>query len=86
MVKIKLYTKTYCPYCRAALRILDYLKIEYDNVDVMENYEEYKDLANKNNHLTVPLIFIGEEFIGGYDELDFLYESGDLNKKYSFKY
>ena len=31
--------------------------------------DELKELVNKTHHRTVPQIFFGEEFIGGYDDL-----------------
>ncbi len=81
MVKVKLYTKTYCPYCHAALDFFKEHRIKVENIDVTDDETPLKEIADKtNNHKTVPQIFINYEFIGGTDELFQKYEAGELDK------
>lgn len=40
--------------------------------------EEFIKLAEKHSHRTVPMIFIDNEFIGGFDSLSALAKSGAL--------
>ncbi len=45
------------------------------------NPELYVELKERTGHMTVPQIFIGDEFVGGYTELSKLEEAGELDKK-----
>jgi len=83
MVKIKLYTKSYCPFCHRAIEILKNLNVDFENFEVntMQNGEEiYEKIKEKTGHQTVPQIFINDKFIGGCDELEELNESGELKE------
>jgi len=55
--------------------------VEYEEKNVLDHQEEHAKLAEKHNWLTVPMIFIGDEFIGGYDELAKLHAEGTLQDK-----
>ena len=37
-------------------------------------------MKKTNNYRTVPQIFVGETFVGGFDELNALNESGKLDE------
>ena len=43
--------------------------------------EGLQKLRNQTHHRTVPQVFIGDEFIGGFDDLKALEASGELDKK-----
>ncbi|KNZ42977.1 glutaredoxin family protein [Acetobacterium bakii] len=79
--EIKLYTWAHCPYCKSAVRLLDDRGIKYTNIDIHNNIEMRRKLQEETNHYTVPFIFIGDKFIGGYSELRELDFSGDLKKE-----
>lgn len=68
--KILIYTKVGCPYC---VRAVGYLKEHghlYQEIDVTQNPEKRKQLAQENRgYSTVPMIFIEGKFIGGCSEL-----------------
>jgi glutaredoxin 3 len=40
-------------------------------------------MEQKTGWMTVPMIYVGEEFIGGADELYALEKAGNLEKKFS---
>ena len=76
---ITLYTTRYCGYCVAARRLLDRRGYAYRDVDVSGDYALRQSISRRvGNYRTVPMIFIGEEFIGGFDELAALDRSGEL--------
>ena len=79
--KVTIYTTTYCPHCRRAKELLKRKKVEFQEVDVTENAQERERLEKKTGWMTVPMIFIGEEFIGGADDLQTLESAGQLDAK-----
>ena len=79
MAKIVVYTAKPCGYCTAALRFLREAKsLEVEEIDLTRNIELRMELIQKTGHRTVPMIFINDNFIGGYSELRDL----DAQKKF----
>jgi GrxC family glutaredoxin len=78
---VKLYTKTYCPYCDRAKALLTAREIPYTEENIEGKPEEAKALFAKTGFRTVPQIFIGEECIGGFTELAALDASQKLIEK-----
>jgi len=54
-------------------------EVPYNNIDVNKNRELYEKIKEETGSDTVPQIFIGEEFIGGYDEMKQLDKEGKLD-------
>ncbi len=79
MKEVTLYTTKVCPYCIRALRMLSKKDVTYRNIDVNKNRELYEKIKEETGSDTVPQIFIGEEFIGGYDEMKQLDKEGKLD-------
>lgn len=75
---IRIYTTSYCGYCRAAKRFLESKSIPYEEIDVTFNSNLRFQVSQKSRMHTVPMIFIGDECIGGYTELIGLDRSGQL--------
>lgn len=81
MVDIKLYIKTYCPFCQKAVSLLESKNLSFDLIDVLENEqneEEFEKLKEKFDHHTVPMIFIDNKMIGGFSELLELDENNEI--------
>ena len=81
MKSVTLYTTTYCPYCTRAKDLLKRKKIPFQEIDLTHDQKKRDELEERTGWLTVPMIFIGEEFIGGCDDLYALEASGELDKK-----
>jgi glutaredoxin 3 len=83
MKQVKIYTKDYCGFCKAAKNLLKSKGIEFKEVDLQKADESLvSELSSKTDGYTaVPQIFIGDEFIGGFDQLSELAKSGKLVKK-----
>jgi len=79
MNEVTLYTTKFCPYCIRALRMLSKKGVPYKNIDVNKNQELYKKIKKETGSNTVPQIFIGDDFIGGYDEMNQLDKEGKLD-------
>ncbi len=79
--KVTIYMTTYCPHCRKAKELLKQKNVAFQEVDLTNNAVERERLETQTGWMTVPMIFIGEEFVGGADDLERLSRSGELDKK-----
>ena len=79
MKKITVYTTDYCPYCRMAKALLDQKGLSYEEI-LLKTDEEKMQLVSRTKHRTVPQIFFGETFIGGFDDLNRLAQEKDLQE------
>lgn len=69
MENVTIYSKDYCPYCKAAKRILQSRGIEYNEIDVQLQPEKLAEMVALSKRRTVPQIFFGDQHIGGHDDL-----------------
>ncbi|CAF0733659.1 unnamed protein product [Rotaria sp. Silwood1] len=83
--KVIVFSKTYCPYCTKAKKILgkyklkDYKIIELDEI---ENGDDYMDVLGQITDAdTVPRVFIDGKCIGGGDDTEKLEKQGELEKR-----
>lgn len=79
--EVRIYTTVHCPFCERAKNLLDQKKIKYQVTDLTKDSYELSKLKERTGMRTVPQIFIGDELIGGFQELSQLEASGELNKK-----
>ncbi len=79
MKKILIYSSRLCPYCVSAKRLLENLKLNYEE-RIIDNNNKIKEemLEKSNGRKTVPQIFFDETHIGGYDDLEEVYKTGDI--------
>lgn len=70
MNKVEIYTKSWCGYCHAAKRLLEQLQMPFEEFDVTNDMEGYREMVQRaGGRTTVPQIFIDDEGIGGYTDL-----------------
>lgn len=77
---VTIYTSKNCPHC---VRAKDFLKrkgISFEEIDVTEDPKKREEAQERYGWMTVPLIVIGDKFIGGADELYVLERTGKLAK------
>lgn len=67
--EVKVYTTTYCGYCRAAKDLLDKKGIAYEEIDVTEDPAMRAKLVELSGQRTVPQIFWNGVSVGGYTDL-----------------
>lgn len=79
--KVKLYIWESCPFCMNAKFLLQNLNIPFDAEVIAGKPEVKQALIEKTGHRTVPYVFIGDEFIGGFNELNRIAEDGTLLEK-----
>lgn len=75
-MKVKIYSKDGCPFCEMAKNWFNSNDISFEEVtynDTQERYKLYEELNQsglvKSPVATVPQIFINDEHIGGFSEL-----------------
>jgi glutaredoxin 3 len=78
---VKVYSTKFCGYCVRAKMLLKKHDIAFDEIDVTDDTERRSWLVHTTGRRTVPQIFIGEESIGGFDELAALDRAGALITK-----
>jgi len=80
MNPVKIYTKSTCPYCLRAKRLLDQRGALYEEIVIDGDASKRQEMiAAANGRSTVPQIFIAGRYIGGCDDLYALDESGQLD-------
>jgi glutaredoxin 3 len=75
---VRVYTASYCSFCRLAKELLRSRSIAFDEIDVTADASAREWLVAATGRGTVPQIFIGEKPIGGYEELRSLDRAGEL--------
>lgn len=79
MSVVRIYSAPTCPYCIAAERLFDNLGVEYSEIRIDRDPALRKRLMEENEGWrTVPMIFIGDRFIGGFTEVQNLQDDDRL--------
>jgi glutaredoxin 3 len=81
MSAVKMYSTGACPYCQMAERLLvakGVPAIEKIRVDLEP--AKRVEMMERTGRRTVPQIYIGEQHVGGYDELAALDQAGKLDE------
>jgi len=80
MAKVLMYTSGYCPYCTNAQRLLHSKGVtEIEKIQVDTVPELKIAMMEKTGRRTVPQIYIGDQHIGGFDDLRALDLAGGLD-------
>lgn len=77
--RVRLYSSQFCSFCFAARRLLEEVGADYEEIALDDDPELHRRIAEAaGGWSTVPMIFIGDEFVGGFAELLALHRSGRL--------
>tara|TARA_B100000965_G_scaffold27831_1_gene20594 strand:- start:654 stop:911 length:258 start_codon:yes stop_codon:yes gene_type:complete len=80
MKKVVIYTGPMCNYCSAAKHLLNKKKVDYIEFDIAIDQTKMQEMREKTKGArTIPQIFIGETYVGGYNELKALEVAGKLD-------
>ncbi len=84
MNHITIYTSEMCPYCIKAKKLLKILNLNFEEINVDNNFDEMCEKLNEKYNQkgisTVPQIIINDHYIGGYDDLEHLYKTKKINE------
>lgn len=81
MQPVRVYSTQICPYCVRAKMLLKDRNIAFEEIDVTGDHDKRDWLVETTGRRTVPQIFIGDEAIGGFDDLRALDQTGELTRK-----
>ena len=74
-----------CGFSMAISNILKILEVSFKSINVLENEELRQGIKVFSDWPTIPQLYIKGEFLGGCDIVKEMYESGELQKKFSEK-
>lgn len=74
-MKALIYTKDNCPYCVKAKTLFTIKSIEFAESKIGKDITREEFMSLFPEQRTVPLIFINDEKIGGYDDLTRWFDS-----------
>ena len=87
MATVEIYSKSWCPYCRMAKRLLEEKGQEFVEFDVELDAGKYDEMLDRSEgRWTVPEIFIDGALVGGYDDLRAMDASGAKSKDDKLSY
>lgn len=72
---VRSYTRAWCGYCTAALRLLRERNVHFEEIDTTVVFTSQR----RSSGLFVPQIFAGDRPLGGYTDLVALDERGVLD-------
>jgi len=78
--EVKIYTRDWCGYCTAALRLLAKKGVVFEHIDATGKPELRRWLVEATGRTTVPQIFIDGEAVGGFTDIRALDERGILDR------
>jgi len=79
MPEVIMYCTAACPYCVMAEKLLLNKNVEVTKVRVDLEPGRREEMMTRTGRRTVPQIYIGEQHIGGFDDLSALDRAGGLD-------
>ncbi|CAB3788638.1 glutaredoxin 3 [Pararobbsia alpina] len=77
--KVVMYSTTVCPYCQMAERLLKARGVEHvEKILIDREPGRRQEMMTRTGRRTVPQVFIGEQHVGGFDDLSALDRQGGL--------
>ncbi|MBL7045503.1 MAG: glutaredoxin family protein [Parcubacteria group bacterium] len=66
--KVTIYSTPTCHFCQLAKEFLKEKGIEYTDYNVGEDMEKRQEMMEKSGQMSVPVIFVGDEMMIGFDK------------------
>ena len=81
-MKYLVYSKENCPWCDRAKELLVNMNVEYEEFVYGKDFtkEELTQKLGGKDRITVPQIFLGEDYVGTYEDLRHLMEGRIQNE------
>jgi glutaredoxin 3 len=77
---IEIYGTEFCSFCAAARMLLKRKGASYSDILVSRDPDARRQMEQRSGRRTVPQIFIDGRAVGGFDELQVLEKSGELDR------
>ncbi|MCA0356179.1 MAG: glutaredoxin 3 [Proteobacteria bacterium] len=79
MAKVTIYTRPFCPYCARALALLSDKGADFTEIEAGMDPALRQEMMQRSGRNTFPQIFVGEQHIGGCDDMMALEDQGKLD-------
>lgn len=66
--QVTIYTTPTCHYCKAVKEFFNNHGVKYTEFDVQADAVKRQEMIEKSGQMGVPVIYIGEEMVIGFDE------------------
>ncbi|MBI4068502.1 glutaredoxin family protein [Candidatus Kaiserbacteria bacterium] len=66
--QVTIYSTPTCHFCHMAKEFFGEHKIKFTDYDVSTDMAKRNEMIEKSGQMGVPVIFVGDELIVGYDE------------------
>lgn len=77
---VLMYSTGVCPYCTMAERLLNARGVnEIEKIRIDLDPQQRDTMMEKTGRRTVPQIYIGDTYVGGFDDLSALDHAGALD-------
>ena len=81
MNQVKIYSSRFCGYCTRAKMLLEKKGVDFIEMSVDQNPQLREEMIQLAGRTSVPQIFIGDDHVGGCDDLYALDKQGELDKR-----
>lgn len=79
MAKVTIYTRPFCGYCARALKLLNDKGADFTEIEAGMDPKLRQEMMDRSGRNTFPQIFVGEQHIGGCDDMMALEREGKLD-------
>ncbi len=79
MAKVTIYTRPFCGYCARALALLSDKGADFTEVEAGMDPNLRQEMMQRSGRTTFPQIFVGDQHIGGCDDMMALEYAGKLD-------
>ena len=69
-----------CGFSAQLVRMLDYLGVDYKDVNVLDDNDVREGIKTYTNWPTIPQLYVKGEFVGGCDILTEMFQEGELQQ------
>ncbi len=69
-----------CGFSSVVVQVLDYLGVEYQAINVLEDKAVREGIKAFSNWPTIPQLYVKGEFVGGCDIVKEMFEAGELKE------
>lgn len=76
--KIEVFSGPQCSYCRQAKALLEEMGVNYTELDISTEHHRNEFVNRLPRTRSIPQIFVDDQHIGGFEDLQSLKEKGQL--------
>ncbi len=79
MAKVTIYTRPFCGFCSRAIALLEDKGADFEEIEAGMDPKLRQEMMSRSGRTTFPQIFVGDQHIGGCDDMMALEYEGRLD-------